>query len=226
MLDQAVDKAFEVLKTYDWGTDRNQLNAIDHALVSTENTADAKVLEEKLIEAMKSDISHSAKDFVARKLRSIGTAASVPALAPLLTNDEYSNLACFALESIPCKEAATALADAIGKTKGTVQAGIIGSAVKRDVDVVGKLAQLVKSNDAITARCAALGLGTVGTAAAAKALAQGKQTESAIDGQFQCAEALLAGGKKNDAKAIYVGLMKSSDKNVKLAAMKGMLSCK
>ena len=32
--DEAVDKAFDALKTYEWGQDRNLLNAIDDAVVA------------------------------------------------------------------------------------------------------------------------------------------------------------------------------------------------
>ena len=32
MGDEAVDKAFDALKTYDWGTDRNTLKPIDDAV--------------------------------------------------------------------------------------------------------------------------------------------------------------------------------------------------
>ena len=95
----AVDKAFEALKTYDWGADRNLLNPIDEAVVATRGDAAArKDLETRLAAVLKTDASRDAKAFVCRKLMVIGTAESVPALAGLLADKDLSHMARYALE--------------------------------------------------------------------------------------------------------------------------------
>ena len=52
----AVDNAFDALKTYDWGTDRDTLNPIDDAVVATQgNAAARKELETRLVAVLTSD---------------------------------------------------------------------------------------------------------------------------------------------------------------------------
>src|ERR1035438_5040394 len=83
----ALDKAFDALTTFDWGTDRNALKPIDEAVVATRGDAAAhKALETRLAAVLKTTAPRAAKDFVCRKLTVIGTAESAPALAALLTD--------------------------------------------------------------------------------------------------------------------------------------------
>ena len=102
-----LDQAFEALKTYDWGVDPAVLKPINEALVTTsDDPAARKSLESRLCEALGSDVPRAAKDYVCRALRTIGTAASVRALAELLPQAESSHMARYALERIPAPEAA------------------------------------------------------------------------------------------------------------------------
>src|SRR6187200_67315 len=111
-----LDQAFESLKTFDWGQDINTLAAIDQAIIATHGEAEQrKTLEERLAAALKLELSLDAKQFVCRKLSMIGTAASVPALAHLLSDSHLSHMARYALERIPAPEAASALRDALAK---------------------------------------------------------------------------------------------------------------
>lgn len=123
-----LDQAFEALKTYDWGTDKNVLNPIEDAIISTRDNADArKGLENRLVGVLKSPVSRDAKDFVCRKLVIIGTAASVPTLAEMLGDKDLSHMARYALERIPGGESGMALRDALGKVSGDQKAGVIAS---------------------------------------------------------------------------------------------------
>ena len=91
--DEAVDKAFDALKTYDWGTDRNVLKPIDDAVVASHGDAGArKALETRLAAVLKTDASRAAKDFVCRKLSLIGTAACVPTVAELFDTGSHGVL--------------------------------------------------------------------------------------------------------------------------------------
>src|SRR5690606_11698463 len=70
----ALDKAFEALKTYDWGADRGALNPIDDAVVAAlGDSAARKALEARLAAALTTGISRDAKDVVCRALRIMGT---------------------------------------------------------------------------------------------------------------------------------------------------------
>ena len=84
-----LDQAFEALKTYDWGMDRHVLDPIDEAVVTTHNDPAArKDLELRLLAVLQSKAPRDARDYVCRQLRTIGTAASVPALEALLADPE------------------------------------------------------------------------------------------------------------------------------------------
>ena len=90
--DEALDKAFEALKTFEWGQDRNLVKPIDDAVVASHGDAAArKDLETRLVAELAGNAPRAAKDFVCRKLRLIGTAQSVPALAGLLGHAALGN---------------------------------------------------------------------------------------------------------------------------------------
>ena len=230
--DEAVDKAFDALKTYDWGADRNILKPIDDAIVKSHGDAAAqKALAKRLAAVLGTDAKQCGKDYCCRKLSLIGTADNVPAVAPLLTDEKLSHMARYVLERMSCPESAKAMQDALPKVKGLLKVGVINSlGVRRDAASTGALEKLLGDSDKQTAGAAAAALGSIGTPEAAKALGafQGKAPKElklvAADAYLACAEQLLADGKKADAKAIYMALSKSDIKQVKVAAMRGMLA--
>ena len=228
-----LDQAFEALKTYDWGAERNVLSPINEAVISSRNdTAARNELESRLVAALKTPISRDAKDFVCRKLMQIGTAASVPTLAELLSVKDLSHMARFALERIPAQEAAQAIRDALPKISGPLKLGIISSLGQRkDSASVPLLAKLLMDTDPAIVRSAALALGSIRTSESAKALSNARPTSpetqlAVLDASLSCAEALLAAGNKGDAIAIYKSLLNDGQpKQVRLAATRGMLAC-
>ena len=231
--DEAVDKAFDALKTYDWGQDRNTLKPIDDAVVASHGDAAArKGLETRLAAVLKSDAPQAAKDYVCRQLSLIGSADSVPALAALLTDAKLSHMGRYALERMPCPEAVGAMRDALAKTSGKLKVGVINSlAVRRDTGSVAALVALLKDSDQQIAGAAASALGDIGTSEAAKALGafQASAPEGlrlvAADACLACAEQLLAGGKKAEAMLIYKSLAKPDQpKHVRVAATRGLLA--
>lgn len=230
--DEAMEKAFDALKTYDWGNDRAALKPIDDAVVASHGDAAAqKKLETKLAAVLSTDAPQAAKDYVCRQLSLIGTASCVPAVAPLLTDEKLSHMARYALERMPCPEAVAAMRDALPKAKGLVKVGIINSlGVRRDAQSTAALAALLTDSDAEIASAAAAALGSIGTPEAAKALGKFQASApealqlAAADAYLACAEQLLADGKKLDAMMIYKKLSKSDHKHVKLAAVRGLLA--
>src|SRR5690242_5049285 len=83
--------------------------------------------EENLIRVLQSNGSPSEKDAACARLKFIGTARAVPAIAALLTDDQLSHSARYALESMHLAEAGTALLNALDKTHGLTKIGIINS---------------------------------------------------------------------------------------------------
>ena len=112
-------KALAAMKTYNWGDDRGELAPIDRAVVALrDDPAARKDLEKRLAALLSTDAPQAAKGFVCRKLSLFGTADSVPALAPLLADKKLSHMARFALERMPCAEAAKAMRDSPSAPKG------------------------------------------------------------------------------------------------------------
>jgi HEAT repeat protein len=234
----AIDKAFDDLKTFDWGVDfgkyRQLLGPIEDAVPATHGDAAArKELETRLAAVLPTGASRAAKDFVGRKLAIIGTAESVPALAALLPDKDLSHMARYALERIPAAEAAKALREALAKTSGAEKAGVAGSlGARRDAESIADLTALVGQSDEAIALAAATALGDIGTVASAKALQEAKPASDPVklrvaDAQLNAGECLLAGGDKAGALAIYESLIASQPaKNVLVAALRGKLLAK
>jgi len=231
----AVDKALETLKTYDWGSDRNALNPIDQAIVAAQGKAAAlKPLEKSLTDALAGGISRSAQDYVCRKLRVVGTAQSVEALAALLSDEKTSHIARYALERIPDEKAAQAMRDALPKISSKLKPGMIGSlGTRRDEKSIKAFSKLLGDSDIQAAKAAAQSLGLIGTSAAAKELSKFAKKASANmkmavgDASLVCAERLLGDGKKAEAVALYKKLRGDDQpKRIQVAAMKGMLTAK
>jgi HEAT repeat protein len=230
LADEACDKAFEALKTYDWGQDRSVLKPIDDAVVASHKDAAArKELEKRLAAVLSTDVSQAAKDFVCRKLSLIGSAECVPAAAALLGDEKLSHMARYALERIPDAAAVKAMRDALPKVSGKLKVGVVNSlGVRRDAESTAAMTALLKDSDAQIAAAAAAALGSIGTPDAAKALDAFEAPEALAlalaDAQLCCAEKLLADAKKDDALKIYKALTKSEVKHVRVAAMRGMLA--
>jgi len=229
----AVDGAFVTLKTYDWDADRNALNPIDQAIIATHDDAAARnALEKRLVDALAGGLSRSAQDYVCRKLRVVGTAQSVAALAALLPAEETSHIARYALERIPDEKAVEAIRDALPKVNNKLKPGIIGSlGVRRDTKSIKAISKLLGDSDVQVARAAAHSLALIGTPAAAKELsalakkAPADVKTAAADACLICAQQLLADGDKAEAVALYKGLNGDDQpRHVKVAAMKGMLT--
>ena len=151
--------------------------------------------EQTLIGVLRSNRSPAAKDAACARLKRIGTAQSVPALAALLTDEQLSHSARYALESMPSAKAGQALIDALddinmveslrfnaaktgqlltnalGKTSELTRVGLINSlGFRRETPAVPTLATLLTDHDARVAAAAATALGQIGGSKALKAL--------------------------------------------------------
>ncbi len=229
----AVDKTLEILKTYDWGDDRETLNPIDQAVIDThDDPAARKALEKALVDVLTGGISRSAQDYVCRRLRVIGTTQSIKALAALLPDEKTSHIARYALERLLSEAAVGAMRDALPKVSDKLKPGLMGSlGVRRDKKSVEAISKLLDSTDVEIACAATHSLGLIATPAAADVLTKHMKSAPAnlklpaADACLLCAEQLLADGHKAKAIALYKEL-RSSDlpAHVKTAATKGMLT--
>src|SRR5437899_6909986 len=83
--------------------------------------------EQRLIAVLQSGASLAEKDAACARLKLIGTAHCVPELSALLSDEQLSHSARYALEPMQAPEAGQALLDALPKTKGLIKVGLINS---------------------------------------------------------------------------------------------------
>ncbi len=227
-----LDKAFEALKTYTWGQDTKLVKPIDDAVIATRGDAAARrTLEARLAAVLTTSAPYDAKQYVCRKLRIVGTAASVPTLANMLTDKRLSHMARFALERTPAPEAGRAIRNALSTVKGELKIGMIGSlGVRGEGADVAPLKALLADKDVAVAKAAAHGLGAMGSAEASTALASAKPADAMkatiADASLACAEKVLAAGNKAAALRAYEQLLATSPSEaVREAAKRGKTAC-
>ena len=200
------------------------------AMFASHREALAADAEATAIAVLQSDRPPAEKAAACRTLRTIGTAASVPALAARLADQDLAYWARHALESMPCAEAGVALRTALGQTSGLTQAGLADSlGVRRDREAVPALAELLREPDAQIVSCAATALGKIGGPKAAAALqaARAKAPTSAqpalADALLLNADSFLAAREQREAGAIYGQLYEAAGpEHVRVAAFRGM----
>jgi len=187
--------------------------------------------EARLVGVLESNASPAQKDAACVRLKQIGTAAAVPALASLLTDEDLSHSARYALESMPYPQAAEALCAALPKTTGETRAGIIDSlGVRAERKAVPALARRLADSDAMVASAAATALGRIGGAEALRALraappAAPADVQNAVaDGLLSCADRLLASGDRAGASAVYREMYDPKrPEHVRTAAYRGLV---
>lgn len=231
----AVDPAlFQKVRTAKVGEATGEFQAIANRAVESLGDAALRKELERHLAALAADgqASFDARSFACRQLMTMGTAASVPALATLLPDEQLSHMARYALQPMACPEAGKALRDALAATTGATLVGIINSVgERRDAEAAPTLVKLLRDADAAVAQAAARALGKIAGDEAAKALAaarhgaSGAMLQSVTDAWLRCADAWLAAGQKDKAKAIYEPLYGDREpKNVRAAALRGLVA--
>jgi HEAT repeat protein len=226
----ALDQAFKALEHYKQGDDPEVLAPIEQAVRKVHgNPAARAALEQRLTAHLGAPFSGAARKFVCRELAVIGSAAAVPALAPLLLDQDLSHMARYALERIPGPEADNALRDALGMAKGDTRVGIIHSVgARRDAGSVSLLARVL-TDDPSSAAAAAKALGEIGTPEAARALEafRGKGTGelrlAIADALLISADRLIASGERGQAVKLLEALTDPSQApHVRAAASRAL----
>jgi HEAT repeat protein len=188
--------------------------------------------EQELIQVLQSGASLTEKDAACAQLKRIGTQQCIPALAALLTDAQLSHSARYALEPMNVEAAGEALLQALPKTDGLIQAGIIQSlGIRAEPRAVSALVPLLSKLDNTIAVAAARALAQIGGAEATKALnAASKNPEplhsASVDGLLRCANQLLLAGNASEAQALFQALyVLEQAANVRVAAYRGLIRC-
>lgn len=199
---------------------------VGHApLAAAQSTMD----EAACIAALQGDGDWFAKQDACRRLRQIGTAKSVPALAALLPDEKLGHMARYALENMPYPEVDQALRDALANTAGMPKAGVIISiGARADAEATPLLVPLLSDADAEIAAAAAGALGRIATPDAVTALLQAKgsaPTDQLNDGLLIAGQRMTQAGA-NDAAADLFTTLYGADwpMYVRLGALRGLVT--
>ena len=189
--------------------------------------------EEALIGVLNSGATLQEKDAACVRLKRMGTVRSVPALAALLSDEDLSHSARYALESMPVPEAGAALLAALDGTTGLIQAGIVQSLGQRgDAQAVALLIKLLADSDPNVAAASADSLGRIGgpEALAALQVALPKAGEMVVrgamlDGLLRIADQeLRQASAPGDAFKVYEQIYASdAEDRFRIAAYCGMI---
>lgn len=187
--------------------------------------------EQRLVKVLLSSKPAKDKGAACARLKRIGTARSVPALAELLAIPELSHSARYALESMPCPQAGAAMVEGLTKTTGLIQVGLIDSlGIRRESGAVGPLVKLLAARDAAVASAAAVALGRIGGADALRGLRAARPKAPAAvkpalaDAMLRCAGRMLDRGDAKEARAVYQKLSQGDvSPHVRGAAFGGLV---
>jgi hypothetical protein len=232
--DSALDAAFQTLTKLEPGQDLQLLNPIELAIIQARGDDTVRTdLETRLVAVLQGAATDLAKDYVCRQLPLIGSDACVAAVAELLPNPRLSYMARYALEGLGTQAAIRALRDALGKTEGRQQVGVVTSLGRlADAEAVAPLAVLLASENAELCEVAIVALGRIGNQSAAAALQEfAPRTPAAlhpavIDAQLAAAESLCRRGEYAAASEICESLQMADSELVRAAAFRGLLAAR
>ena len=187
-----MEPALARIAAYEYGQSREPLAEFDQFVRDAlSSRAQLDAIEQRLIQLLQSDATLAGKDVACRHLSIIGSAASIPVLAPMLLRPDTSEMARYALERIPSADADGVLRDALVKAAGKTRIGIVNSLGQRhDARAVTLMKTLLASDDASVVEASAAALAQIGGPEALQALAAAREKipETA---RFRVAEAYL-----------------------------------
>jgi HEAT repeat protein len=175
-----------------------------------------------------------ARVWLLRQLQLMGRAEAVPAVAALLDDKDalVRESARRALQYNPSEEAAAALRAALDKAADTPWrvALINACSQRRDAAALPAILKALGDKDESVALAAIDGIGVLGGADAAKALAQARKTlpakllPYATDAYLKCADRMAKEGKKEEAVALYQAIYTPSEpRAIQIAALRGLI---
>jgi HEAT repeat protein len=203
------------LRDYASGGDVTALRRYEQLVAQAVNDpAVRELVEADLIRVLAGPSTYEAIRFACTQLAVIGGAASVPATAALLKDDETVGLACLALASNPAPQAGQALRRSLSRLQGNARVQVVNTlGTRRDTAAVRPLRELIGSGDTAAAGAAYLALGKIASPAALNALAEGRQkkdtalADAVAAGSLIAAEHLLAANRRPSARKIYEELL-------------------
>ncbi len=185
--------------------------------------------ESELLTVLRSDAGRKEKADACRELAIRGGQEAIPVLVPMLSDENLSHMARYALERIPQPAVDKALRESLAELRGGNLVGVIHTiGVRKDAKAVKPLQTCLNSSDPEVARAAALALGRIGGVGVAQAMlkrfagAPPKQQLALAEGILNCADALLGGSQAKAARGLFDALLAAeAPHQVKTAALRG-----
>jgi HEAT repeat protein len=219
------------LKTYKFGQDTHVMKAVEAEVEAARaNPAQRPELARRLAQFLTTDATYAAKQFVCRQLVLIADPREAPVLEKLLTDGHLAPMALYAMMPIPGPAVTRALIQAIHRTTGLDQIGVITALGERhDPQAVTPLGALLRAENAAAAEAAGSALARIGTVSAANALTSAwreadapRKTAFARD-CLACAGQLKAANMETAAEDLYETLYsQASDPIVHAGALRGL----
>ncbi len=220
------------IAVYDYGDSREPLSELRELVQANLDSETARQqIEQAMIELLASDATFAGKQFVSEQLSIIGTAASVPVLTTMLSEEPLSDVALFALQRIPGADVDVALLGSLASADRMSRIAIIDTLGERRAEgAAGDLETLLSGADAEAARAAAVALGKIASARALAALDSARGTTSGsvrqavMDAYLVCADGLLTEGNATGAAGIYREVYEEeAAARIRVAALRGLV---
>lgn len=230
--DPSLDAAFQALVHLQQGQDLGIFGPIEQVILHAHSDARVRTdIERRLIGVLQQDATGLAKQYVCRQLALVGSDASIPILANMLSNAQLSSMARYALEGIDSAAAKASLRAAIKVTNGRQLVGVVISLGRlADADAVAAISALLAQQDPELREAALTALGRIGTVHAADTLAAFSANAPdvlqgvLVDAQCQAAEVLCKHHEFAAAAAIYKSLQSATSERIQAAAFRGLIA--
>lgn len=226
-----LDEALKNVAAFEYGQDSGALRTIEGIVIAASRDARLRQsVEDRLISALAAGGTRDAREFLCRQLMIVGTSRCVPELEKLLTDEQLSHMARYALGRIEHPAAGAALHRALARTSGDIQIGIIGTLAQIGYrQARADITRLLASNDPNVAAAAANALGKLAGPESVKALQSARSSaneqvrQSIDDALIACADALAASGAQAQAVAIYRAYYAPDQpRALRIAALRGL----
>ena len=151
-----LDEDFQKVLTYSFGDSREPLTVIQDRIRDSYGNAEERLnLELQLAQLLQSEATWECKDFACRQLRVIGTDKSIPVLGKLLAQEEFSDMARYALELNTDPKVDKALTKALKQASGKTLVGLLNTIGERgSSDSAASVEQYVNDSDSEVAAAA------------------------------------------------------------------------
>jgi HEAT repeat protein len=200
-------------------------NKIEGMIVSTSASEHESIERGLLKVAGSSSATPDARRLALKFLQRLATERSVPTLAKLVKEKDFSHYARLSLEQMKDSEAAgAALRDALSSAPDEVKAGIIASlGVRRDTAAASAISRLTTSSNEIIASEALVALGKIGGYEGKRYLERarvsGALKKKQLEGLLLCAETLADSQKAS----VYSDIHEREESSThKAAALRGL----